>query len=167
MILKIRIPRPIFSGPRAGLIPAAAGVGAIGRGATFSATLNDCMDDWIVRQSPRYSAEPVRATAASAEASADWGHATRKPRKEARSGGLARAFSWLQSKYAASATKRLRVAETVSLGDKRFVALVCVEGREFLIGGSSSGVSLLAQLGKSAQGADATLADATDEGDAE
>ena len=167
MILKIRIPRPHFSGPRAGLVPAAAGVGAIGRGATFSATLADCMDDWIVRQSPRHSAEPVRATAATAEAGADWGYATRKPRKEPRSGGLARAFSWMQSKYAASATKRLRVAETVSLGEKRFVALVCVEGREFLIGGSSSGVSLLAQLGKSTQNAGAALADAAGEEDTE
>ncbi|HEX4322519.1 MAG TPA: flagellar biosynthetic protein FliO [Acidobacteriaceae bacterium] len=45
-----------------------------------------------------------------------------------------------------SATKRLRVAEVASLGDKRFVALVSVEGREFLIGGGASGVSLLTPL---------------------
>jgi flagellar biogenesis protein FliO len=43
-------------------------------------------------------------------------------------------------------TKRMRVAETVSLGEKRFVSIVNVEGREFLIGGGSSGVTLLAQL---------------------
>jgi hypothetical protein len=159
MILKIRIPRPFFSGPRAGLIPAAAGAGAIGRGATFSATLSDCMDDWIVRQSPRYSAEPARPVAPR--------QAERKPRKQAGPGGLTRAFSWLQSKYAMSTTKRLRVAETVSLGEKRFVALVSVEGREFLIGSSSSGVSLLAQLGKSAQSADALESDAAGEEDAE
>jgi flagellar biogenesis protein FliO len=41
----------------------------------------------------------------------------------------------------------LRVHETVSLGEKRFVALLSVEGREFLIGGGPTGVSLLAQLG--------------------
>ena len=40
----------------------------------------------------------------------------------------------------------LRVAETVSLGEKRFVALVRVENCEFLIGGGASGVSLLTQL---------------------
>jgi flagellar biogenesis protein FliO len=67
---------------------------------------------------------------------------------------LTRAFSWLQSKYAMTATKRLRVSETVSLGEKRFVALVTVEGREFLIGGGSAGVSLLAQLSNETKGAD-------------
>jgi flagellar biogenesis protein FliO len=59
---------------------------------------------------------------------------------------LARAWSWLQAKYSFPAAKRLIVSETVSLGEKRFVALVNIEGREFLIGGSGSGVSLLAQL---------------------
>ncbi|MGD0797079.1 MAG: flagellar biosynthetic protein FliO [Acidobacteriaceae bacterium] len=139
MIVKIRIPRLPFSGSRAGLTPVAAGAGAIGRGATFSATLSDCMDDWVVRQAPGYSAEAARPAVARA--------AARKPRKQAGPSGLARAFSWLQSKYAMTATKRLRVAETVSLGEKRFVALVCVEGREFLVGGGSAGVLLLAQLG--------------------
>jgi flagellar biogenesis protein FliO len=42
----------------------------------------------------------------------------------------------------------LRLSETLPLGEKRFVALVSVEGREFLIGGGASGVSMLAQLGK-------------------
>jgi flagellar biogenesis protein FliO len=93
----------------------------------------------------------------------------RKPRKEAvpgglGRGGLTRAFSWLRSKYALNTTKRLRVAETVSLGEKRFVALVCVEGREFLIGGGSSGVCLLTPL-ESAKSA--RQADSSDEGEAE
>jgi hypothetical protein len=61
---------------------------------------------------------------------------------------LARVWSSLQSKYTFSATKRLRVSETVSLGEKRFVALVNVEGREFLVGGGASGVSLLAEWEK-------------------
>jgi hypothetical protein len=68
---------------------------------------------------------------------------------------LARALSWVHGKYAASATKRLRLSEVVSLGDKRFVALVNVEGREFLIGGAPSGLSLLAQLGGSTESAEA------------
>jgi hypothetical protein len=62
-------------------------------------------------------------------------------------GLLTRAYSWLHARYKSTATKRLRVHETVSLGEKRFVALLSVEGREFLIGGGSAGVSLLAQLG--------------------
>jgi hypothetical protein len=68
---------------------------------------------------------------------------------------LARAWSWLHSRYALTATKRLRVAETVSLGEKRFVALISVEGREFLVGGGTAGVSLLAQLDAAPQPAKA------------
>jgi hypothetical protein len=54
---------------------------------------------------------------------------------------------WVQvQKAARSNTKRLHVAESVSLGDKRFVAVVHVDGLQFLIGGSATSVSLLAQL---------------------
>jgi hypothetical protein len=65
--------------------------------------------------------------------------------------GLARIWSWLHSKYTKSAGKRLRLSEVVSLGDKRFVALVKVEDREFLVGGAASGLSLLAQLDKTSE----------------
>ncbi|MGA9673390.1 MAG: flagellar biosynthetic protein FliO [Terracidiphilus sp.] len=64
---------------------------------------------------------------------------------------VTRAWSWLHTKYTISANKRLRLAETVSLGDKRFVSLVTVDGREFLIGGGASGVSLLAEWGTKAK----------------
>ncbi len=60
---------------------------------------------------------------------------------------LARVWAWLHTKYTISTTKRLRVSETISLGEKRFVAIVAVEGREFLIGGGTAGMSLLAPLG--------------------
>jgi hypothetical protein len=63
------------------------------------------------------------------------------------SDSLRRAWSSLHAKYKISTTKRLHVSETISLGEKRFVAIVAVEGREFLIGGGVSGISLLAQLG--------------------
>jgi hypothetical protein len=63
------------------------------------------------------------------------------------SDALTRAWSFLHARYKSSTTKRLHVSETISLGEKRFVAIVTVEGREFLIGGGVSGVSLLAQLG--------------------
>ena len=42
--------------------------------------------------------------------------------------------------------KRMRVCESVSLGDKRFVAIVRVDSQNFLLGGSSANVSLLAKL---------------------
>jgi Flagellar biosynthesis protein, FliO len=42
--------------------------------------------------------------------------------------------------------KRMRVCESVSLGDKRFVAIVRVDSHNFLLGGSSASVSLLAKL---------------------
>jgi hypothetical protein len=64
---------------------------------------------------------------------------------------LARAWSWLHSKYTKTTAKRLRLSEVVSLGDKRFVALVKVEDREFLVGGAASGLSLLAQLEKTSE----------------
>jgi flagellar biogenesis protein FliO len=43
-------------------------------------------------------------------------------------------------------SRRLRVAETVSLGEKRFVSILQVDGEQFLVGGSPSNVVLLAKL---------------------
>ncbi len=42
--------------------------------------------------------------------------------------------------------KRLRVCESVSLGEKRFVAVIEVDGEQFLVGGASSSVATLARL---------------------
>jgi flagellar biogenesis protein FliO len=42
--------------------------------------------------------------------------------------------------------RRLRVAETVSFGEKRFVSILQVDGEQFLVGGSPSNVVLLAKL---------------------
>jgi flagellar biogenesis protein FliO len=44
------------------------------------------------------------------------------------------------------ARKSLRVCESVSLGEKRFVAVIQVDEERFLIGGSSGSVSLLSRL---------------------
>jgi hypothetical protein len=142
MTLKIRIPRPLFSGARGGMMPLAAG--AAGNGANFGATLSECMDGWDVGKTAQFGGVTTRPA----------NRSERKAGTGSRLAGLTRAFSWLQSKYAMTATKRLRVSETVSLGEKRFVALVTVEGREFLIGGGSAGVSLLAQLSNETKGAD-------------
>jgi flagellar biogenesis protein FliO len=48
------------------------------------------------------------------------------------------------------AQKQLRVCETVSLGDKRFVAVIQIEQERFLIGGATNSVSLLTRLAESA-----------------
>ncbi len=58
------------------------------------------------------------------------------------------AWRWVQQRRVQQlASRRLRITETVSLGEKRFVSIIQVDGAQFLIGGSSGGVSLLAKLG--------------------
>ncbi len=60
---------------------------------------------------------------------------------------LAKLWRWLLSKRQAQvSSKRLRVIETASLGEKRFVAVLRVDGAQFLIGGGANTVSLLASL---------------------
>lgn len=54
--------------------------------------------------------------------------------------------------WASGVPRRLRIAETVSFGEKRFVSILQVDGEQFLVGGSSSNISLLAKL-ESEQGA--------------
>ena len=56
-------------------------------------------------------------------------------------------YAWLKAKREVQLrSKRLLVAETVSLGEKRFVSIVKVDGMEFLVGGSASNVCLLTEL---------------------
>ena len=52
----------------------------------------------------------------------------------------------LELRREAQQNRRLQVVETVALGEKRFVAIVRVREAEFLVGGGSAGVSLLARL---------------------
>lgn len=59
---------------------------------------------------------------------------------------LSRIFSWFRTHVGTPGSKELRLTETVQLGDKRFVAIIHVEGRKFLIGGGTGGVNLLTQL---------------------
>lgn len=96
-------------------------------------------DDDFESAENREAAEPAALTPAAARA-------PKQERVQGAASMLARGWAWLNRKYAASATKQLRVAETISLGEKRFVAVVQVEGRKFLIGGGASGVSLLTHL---------------------
>ncbi len=56
-------------------------------------------------------------------------------------------FRWLQEKsLQKSSSRRMRVTETVSLGEKRLVTILQVDGVQLLIGASGSSVSLLAIL---------------------
>lgn len=60
---------------------------------------------------------------------------------------LTQAWNWTQQKLKSSGgKKRLRVCESVSLGEKRFVAVIQVDGEQFLVGGSANSVSTLAHL---------------------
>jgi len=52
-----------------------------------------------------------------------------------------RLFGWVRP-----AEKRLRLRESLNLGDKRMVAVIEFDGRDLLVGVSSSAVSLLAEL---------------------
>lgn len=45
------------------------------------------------------------------------------------------------------AARQLRLCESVSLGEKRVVAVIQYEGQKFLVGGGAHGVNLLARLG--------------------
>lgn len=69
---------------------------------------------------------------------------------------LGRAWKWIQrhggANILAPRSRRLRVSETISLGDKRFVSIVEVDGTSFLIGGGSGSVVLLTPLASRAEG---------------
>jgi len=68
---------------------------------------------------------------------------------------MTQGWSWMQQKMRASrGKKRLRVCESVSLGEKRFVAVIQIDGEQFLVGGSASSVSTLAHLERSREFSD-------------
>ena len=62
-------------------------------------------------------------------------------------------WEWIRGRLASvrvqRAPRRLRLCETLALGEKRFVAVIEFEGQQFLLGGSAASVSLLARLGES------------------
>jgi hypothetical protein len=57
-------------------------------------------------------------------------------------------WAWALQVRVRQTKKRLRVCESVPLGEKRFIAVIQVDEKQFLVGGSSSSVSLLAELDK-------------------
>jgi flagellar biogenesis protein FliO len=62
-------------------------------------------------------------------------------------GLLERLFEFVKSVRIERRQRRLRLCESLALGDKRSVAVVEFEEQRFLLGISSSGVSLLQSLG--------------------
>lgn len=59
---------------------------------------------------------------------------------------VVRGVTRLRAQWTSRAEPRLRVAETVSFGEKRFLAIVEVDGERLLIGGAAGQVSLLRSL---------------------
>jgi hypothetical protein len=133
MTLKVRIQRPFFQSSRpepiAQAAPPAPDPGS------FLAALNSYAGDQKLNALKHQKVNRIHPP-------------KRDSQRPSKPGALKRAFSWLHRNYTASATKQLRVAETVSLGEKRFVAIIHAEGHKYLVGGGATGVSLLAQLGK-------------------
>lgn len=74
-----------------------------------------------------------------------------------------RLAAWLKARHRAMVRtrteKRMRVVENVPLGERRFVALLRVDEREFLIAASGAGVSLLQELKQPAAPKKAEAAD--------
>jgi len=59
---------------------------------------------------------------------------------------LKRAWLWARRAAKSRRTRRLRVCETLSLGERRFLAVIEFDRQEFLVGGSGNSLQLLARL---------------------
>jgi flagellar biogenesis protein FliO len=57
-------------------------------------------------------------------------------------------WQWTQRAVKARKTRRLRVCETLSLGERRFLAVIEFDRQEFLVGGTGNSLELLARLHK-------------------
>jgi flagellar biogenesis protein FliO len=55
-------------------------------------------------------------------------------------------LAWLRTQKLSRPTRKLRVCETVSLGEKRFAAVLEYGGQKFLVGGAAQSVQLLTEL---------------------
>jgi flagellar biosynthetic protein FliO len=79
--------------------------------------------------------------------------------------GLAGASLWALKKYGRGRLPgggggRLRVEETLALGDRRFVSILDVEGERFLLGLTPQGIRLLSRLDSAERGGADTFDDA-------
>ncbi len=55
-------------------------------------------------------------------------------------------WHWTRRAAKARKARRLRVCETLSLGERRFVAVIEFDRQEFLVGGTGNSLELLARL---------------------
>jgi len=55
-------------------------------------------------------------------------------------------WQWARRAVKARKARRLRVCETLSLGERRFLAVIEFDRQEFLVGGSGNSLALLARL---------------------
>jgi len=63
--------------------------------------------------------------------------------------GIRTAFTYVLSlgrKVSVKRRRNIHLCESLSLGDKRFLAVVLVEQQKFLVGGAGNSVALLAKL---------------------
>ncbi len=60
--------------------------------------------------------------------------------------GAAQMMRFGQQIRAGRRDRKMRLCETLSLGERRFLALVLVEQQKFLVGGAGSSIALLARL---------------------
>lgn len=54
---------------------------------------------------------------------------------------------WLVKPSLRRRERRLRLVESLPLGERRFVAVVSIDGHEFLVGATSHSLALLGELG--------------------
>lgn len=55
-------------------------------------------------------------------------------------------WQWARRAVKVRKVRRLRVCETLSLGERRFLAVIEFDHQEFLVGGSGNSLELLARL---------------------
>jgi flagellar biogenesis protein FliO len=55
-------------------------------------------------------------------------------------------WQWVRRAAKPRKVRRLRVCETLSLGERRFLAVIEFDHQEFLVGGSGNSLELLARL---------------------
>lgn len=83
-------------------------------------------------------------------------------RQEASSGWTGRLWRAVERVWRSRPPRQLHLRETLALGERRFLAVVEVEGKRFLIGSSGQGLALLTELSR-AKEAGAAAADAANE----
>ena len=64
---------------------------------------------------------------------------------------LSAAIRWSRTISVNRRENHMRLCETLSLGDRRFLAVVLVEQQKYLVGGAPNSVALLAKLPSTAQ----------------